>query len=150
MSLAIFFMPFLFFFIGLPCWACWIYPLYLTFSSLIFHTNTFPKSLSHVSSIANDGAVSPAHFKRPWETTASYPVGIRWHSPRCPVGAHWHFPVPLESWSRVPTGWHSFHFGSWKTIPLTLRKNSQYISQIWMAGSLAIRAILERNYKFKF
>lgn len=121
-------------------WACWVYPLYLTFSSLIFYTNIFPKSLLHVSSIANDYAISPARFKRPWETLLSATLWTLTGTSQCHLG----------SWSRVPTGWHSFQFGFWRAIPLTLHKNSQYISQIWMAGSLAIRAISERDYKFKF
>lgn len=43
-------------------WACWVYPLYLTFSSHILQISF--KEFTHVSSIANDYAVSPA-FQRP-------------------------------------------------------------------------------------
>ena len=75
-------------------WACWVYPLYLTFSSLIFYTNIFPKSLLHVSSIASDYAVSPAHFKRPWETPLSATLWTLAGTSQCHLG----------SWSRVPTG----------------------------------------------
>ena len=141
MSLVILFLPYLFFFIGLPSYTGPAgFTLYISLFPLIFYTNIFPKSLLHVSSIASDYAVSPAHFKRPWETPLSATLWTLAGTSQCHLG----------SWSRVPTGWHSFQLGSCKTIPLTLHKYSQYISQIWLAASLAIRASSERNYKFKF
>lgn len=77
--------PLLFYRTSTIYWVCWIYPLYLTFFSLIFYTNICPKSVLHVSSIADSGTVSSAHFSKALgNSTASYPVDTLWH---CPVSS---------------------------------------------------------------